>query len=165
MAQVLSFHPKVNVKEGKEVGGGTPLHAAASAGNMRMVSELLKVGADPSIVDAYGSTPLHICAKKGYAQIATELVNHCRRHKILGPNLEPFDEMVDRGGKAAHYWAREFGHEEMCETLPPRPYDPLEHFEAAIKDKDNRVWTQEKKKKKGKKGKKGGKGGKGKKKK
>ena len=50
-----------------------------------------------------------------------------------------------------------------CETLPPKLYDPLEQFEAAIKDPENRVWQKESKKKK--KGKKGGKKGGGKKKK
>ena len=50
-----------------------------------------------------------------------------------------------------------------AEKLPPKLYDPLEHFEGSIKDPENRVWTQEsKKKKKGKKG--GKKGGKKKKK-
>lgn len=53
----------------------------------------------------------------------------------------------------------------MCETLPPKLYDPLEQFEKAIKDPDNRVWQKEKKKKKGKGNKGGNKGGGGKKKK
>ena len=160
---VLSFHPNVNVSEGKEVGGGTPLHAATALGNARMVKQLLKVHADPSIVDTTKSTALHICAKKGYADLAQALIQHCHVHRILGPNLEVFAEMTDKGGKSAHYWAREFGHHEMCETLPPKPYDPLEQFEAAIKDPENRVWQKEsKKKKKGKKG--GKKGGKKKKK-
>eukprot|EP00802_Teleaulax_amphioxeia_P021706 Tamp_22082.p2 GENE.Tamp_22082~~Tamp_22082.p2 ORF type:complete len:174 (-),score=40.64 Tamp_22082:126-647(-) len=125
--------------------------------------QLLKVHADPSIVDTTKSTALHICAKKGYADLAQALIQHCHVHRILGPNLEVFAEMTDKGGKSAHYWAREFGHHEMCETLPPKPYDPLEQFEAAIKDPENRVWQKEsKKKKKGKKG--GKKGGKKKKK-
>lgn len=74
--------------------------------------------------------------------------------------MEPLAEVKDKGGKAPHYWAREFGHEKLCETLPAVAYDALEHFEAAIKDPQNRVWTKEaKKKKKGaaKGGKKGGK--------
>ena len=37
---VLSFHPNVNVSEGKEVGGGTPLHAATALGNARMVKQV-----------------------------------------------------------------------------------------------------------------------------
>lgn len=93
---VLSFHPDVNVKEGKEVGGGTPLHAATAAGSERMVRMLLKNHGDPSIVDEYGSTPLHLCAKKGYAEIAETLINHALANKILGPNLEPLGEMVDK---------------------------------------------------------------------
>ena len=166
LALVLDFHGKVNVKESKEVGGGTPLHAAANMGNMRMVNDLLKVHADPSIVDVHGSTPLHTCARAGHSDIALALVQHARRHKIYGPNLEDLENMLDRGGKNAHYWAKEHGHEALCVSLAHTalPYNALEQFEKAIKDKDNRVWTQEKKKKK-----KGGggakKGGKGKKKK
>jgi len=85
---VLSFHPSVNVKDGKEVGGGTPLHAAAELGSDRMVKQLLKVHADPSITDAHGSTPLHICARKGYKDMAEVIVQHCLVNKIMGPNLE-----------------------------------------------------------------------------
>lgn len=80
---MLSFHPNVNVKDGKEVGAGTPLLAATSAGNARMVKQLLKTNADPSILDLYGSTPLHICAKKGYAEIAQDIIQHCHVNKIL----------------------------------------------------------------------------------
>jgi len=174
---VFSFI-QVNVKDGKSVdagfsksvGGGTPLHDAVSIGNHRMVAMLLQSHADPSIVDAHGSTPLHICAKKGYAEIAKDLIQHCYKHKILGPNLEPLAEMLDRGGKVASYWAREFAHDSMLELvvqgiLPVRMYDPLEHFEASIKNPENRVWKKEGKKKKGKKGGKGKKGEKGGKKK
>jgi hypothetical protein len=49
--------------------------------------------------------------------------------------------------------------------LPVRMYDPLEHFEASIKNAENRVWKKEGKKKKGKKGGKGKKDEKGGKKK
>ena len=116
---------QVNVKDGKSVdagfsksvGGGTPLHDAVSIGNHRMVTMLLQSHADPSIVDAHGSTPLHICAKKGYAEIAKDLIQHCYKHKILGPNLEPLAEIMDRGGKVASYWAREFAHDSMLELV------------------------------------------------
>ena len=45
--------------------------------------QLLKVHADPSIVDKTKSTALHICAKKGHAEIAQTLIHHCQTNRIL----------------------------------------------------------------------------------
>jgi ankyrin repeat protein len=46
----------------RDQDGFTPLHAAAHYGQPDVVAALLKNGADPDVITAYGVTPLHLGA-------------------------------------------------------------------------------------------------------
>ena len=57
--------------------GFTPLHVAASVGNVSAIDALLQEGVDVDVnaVDLQGRTPLHVAAEKGH-------VKACRRLKV-----------------------------------------------------------------------------------
>lgn len=56
-----------NADPGRKVGGESPLHAAASAGNTAVVEQLIRAGARPEVADADGETPLHRAAGANHA--------------------------------------------------------------------------------------------------
>lgn len=62
-------------------GGETALMAAASAGHVELVRELLKRGAEPALVDASGETALMRGAANG----------HRRVFELLAPHASPDD--------------------------------------------------------------------------
>ena len=69
IVQLLLKHgAKVNAKD---VYGGTPLYAASRCGNIAVVKELLKNGAN---VSARFETPLHAAAKLGQVEVIEELL-------------------------------------------------------------------------------------------
>ncbi len=47
----------------------TPLHIACSIGNFKMITQLLKLGAEVDAVDCNQWTPLHCCASNGFLDI------------------------------------------------------------------------------------------------
>ena len=49
----------------KSSNGKTPLHRAASAGNIDLMQQLINNGIDPAITDSIGQTPLHSAASSG----------------------------------------------------------------------------------------------------
>ncbi len=52
----------------------TLLYLAVQTGNLRLLSVLLRHGADPNICDRFGETPLHFAAKWGDTQITDMLL-------------------------------------------------------------------------------------------
>lgn len=54
----------------------TPLHSAASTGDLLMSAVLLSHGADPNARDGSGGTPLHTAAGVGHAELVKLLVRH-----------------------------------------------------------------------------------------
>lgn len=72
---LLSSGADPNISQGKR--GWTPLHLAASRGDVDTVRSLLRNGvihADPRITDAEGSTALHIAVSTGYIQTVNVLL-------------------------------------------------------------------------------------------
>jgi len=149
---VLAFHPDINSKESAIVGGSTPLHAAAAQGSLDMVKLLLRFDADPASRDsAVGSTPLHIAARHGHRAICETLLEAGRTRP--GLDGDQYGDLLDSQGKKAYYWAREFGHFDIAELLPPQIYDALAQLD--INRRANPVWGPSKGKKKAAGGKKG----------
>lgn len=159
---VVSFRPKVDVHESKEVGGSTPLHHAAMLGDNKMVRLLLLNGADPTARDSTLSTPLHVAARKGFKEVAKALIDEAKAHGFALVDGKQLEELLDGHGKSAWYWAREFGHDDLAGSLPAIPYNAMEQMD--IKKQAEKVWNpnpkKPKKDKKGKKGDKDKKGGK-----
>ncbi|CAI5743012.1 unnamed protein product [Peronospora destructor] len=56
------------------VNSRTPLHWAAVMGRHRVITELVKHGADVNAKDSYGRTPLHWVARHNYASAVEELL-------------------------------------------------------------------------------------------
>ena len=48
----------------------TPLHEAASTGDVEMARQLLRLGADPNIRSAWGATPLDRARRHGQSAVA-----------------------------------------------------------------------------------------------
>src|SRR5690348_9090448 len=66
--------PKRKERPGVDRAGRTPLHYAAVAGDVGLVTELLVASADANAVDDDGWTPLHFAAQKGVAEIVRLLL-------------------------------------------------------------------------------------------
>jgi ankyrin repeat protein len=56
--------------------GATPLHFAASIGNLAMVKELLQAGADKDAGDNHGRSPLFMAAEGNHQQVVEVLLGH-----------------------------------------------------------------------------------------
>jgi serine/threonine-protein phosphatase 6 regulatory ankyrin repeat subunit A len=54
----------------------TPMHSAASSGQISVVKLLLEMGAELDAVDIHGNTPLHIACLNGQDVVVGELVAH-----------------------------------------------------------------------------------------
>ena len=81
--------------------GFGPLHYAANAGSSRIVTSLLRAGANPVASDKYGKTPLHLAAKRGHSDVV-ELLLACDASKPwalpAGPPSPTRVELTDIGG-------------------------------------------------------------------
>lgn len=55
------------------VDGRTPLHWAASDGQIAMVQWLVEHGADPTAVDFNGQTPATVARRKGHDEVSRYL--------------------------------------------------------------------------------------------
>ena len=69
------------LKEGADINyrnkyGNSPLHIAAAAGSMRLVSVLLKHGAKVGLVDYNGKTPLEKAIRNGHNDVADILLRN-----------------------------------------------------------------------------------------
>eukprot|EP00039_Didymoeca_costata_P020004 m.339684 g.339684 ORF g.339684 m.339684 type:complete len:734 (+) comp18911_c0_seq1:188-2389(+) len=86
--------------------GRTPLHAAASNGNIAIVVMLLfNHDENPNATDAKGRTPLHAAAEAGYAEICQQLVEAGAKNLRDKQDLTPLD------------LAKRHNHMKACEIL------------------------------------------------
>ena len=86
--------------------GCTPLHYAAYVGQSRIVTELLKHGADKDAFIGHFGTPLHQAALKGHFLTLKALLNE-------GCNVCAADEV----GRTPLYWAAGNGHVDVAKEL------------------------------------------------
>ncbi|CAI5769535.1 kinase D-interacting substrate of 220 kDa isoform X3 [Podarcis lilfordi] len=93
--------------------GQTPLMLAAEQGNLEIVQELIKKGANCNLEDADNWTALISAAKEGHAAIVSELLN-------CNVNMEH----RDMGGWNALMWACYKGRTEAAELLLERGANP-----------------------------------------
>lgn len=61
----------VDTESEKELDGATPLHTAVTLGHAKVVSALLKAGANIEARAKHGATPLMIAASMGHVDVAT----------------------------------------------------------------------------------------------
>ena len=54
----------------------TPLHAAASSGQVSVVKLLLELNADVDAINCYGNTPLHVACHNGQDVVVSELLGY-----------------------------------------------------------------------------------------
>ncbi|RMC17288.1 hypothetical protein DUI87_05869 [Hirundo rustica rustica] len=111
---VSALHPLTSdaITEGR-ANGQTPLMLAAEQGNLEIVQELLKKGANCNLEDADNWTALISAAKEGHAAIVAELLNY-------NVNLEH----RDLGGWTALMWASYKGRTEVAKLLLEKGANP-----------------------------------------
>lgn len=85
----------------------TPLHRAASRGNLEACGLLLLLRADPRRHDSYGAAPLHLVASKGRMPIMELLLHHDPGHTGV----------VDFGGRTPCHMAALKGHLSAVQRL------------------------------------------------
>ena len=67
----------------------TPLHVAASSGDVDVIADLLSAGIDPNARDVNGRTPLHIAARHGHVDTIAVLIDS---GAIRDAKAEPYGE-------------------------------------------------------------------------
>ncbi|THC91507.1 hypothetical protein EYZ11_009038 [Aspergillus tanneri] len=96
--------------------GRTALHFAASKSSdtaVRIVRELLKMGANPGIPTRFGgNTPLHYAVQSGSVEIMTSLLHHKSKYKPVDPNIPNYS-----GVTALHKAAAVPGLEDAVDVL------------------------------------------------
>ncbi|XP_053917614.1 kinase D-interacting substrate of 220 kDa isoform X5 [Cuculus canorus] len=105
--------PPGNLCGAVSMNGQTPLMLAAEQGNLEIVQELLKKGANCNLEDADNWTALISAAKEGHTAVVAELLNH-------NVNLEH----RDLGGWTALMWASYKGRTEVARLLLEKGANP-----------------------------------------
>jgi ankyrin repeat protein len=77
--RIRSISTRLLIAEGanvelQDVGGHSPLHLAASRGQLSVVMLLLEAGANKNVRNKYGNTPLHFAASSGQLSVVTLLL-------------------------------------------------------------------------------------------
>jgi Ankyrin repeats (3 copies) len=92
-----------------EVVGATPLHMAVAVvergvdgkpalarQRLRVVKEMLRLGADPNVAAVDGTTPLHIALDRGYFDVFTLLVTHGASPDMPGKDARTVRDIAAR---------------------------------------------------------------------
>jgi len=58
----------------RDAWGCTPLHDAASTGNLQRTAELLEKNCNPNLLDVAGESPLHLAARGGFLEVCELLL-------------------------------------------------------------------------------------------
>ncbi|XP_078153154.1 uncharacterized protein LOC144548360 [Carex rostrata] len=87
-AHVLDWKPEL--AKSTDNSDRTPLHYAASSGNLKAVSAILQKNIDcVYVADSSGLYPVHVAVKMGFGEVVAKLFNQC-------PDL---DELLDKNGR------------------------------------------------------------------
>lgn len=89
--------------------GSTALHIAAADGEVEIVRELLKHGADPQLLDSYGRLALHLALSKINHHIPIEIVERLA--------VSSYFNKKDSFGKTPLMYAAHHGHMSACSLL------------------------------------------------
>lgn len=105
----------VDTESEKELDGATPLHTAVTLGHAKVVSALLKAGANIEARAKHGATPLMIAASMGHVDVATVWLSSschskptCPYYVVPQPCLcASLQALLDAGAQvaAAHSYA------------------------------------------------------------
>jgi ankyrin repeat protein len=76
----------------------TPLHYAAHRGDARIVTRLLKAGANPNARSANGTTPLMMGAMSGVADVARALIKAGANPKLRNVNQDRAEDLALKRG-------------------------------------------------------------------
>ena len=94
--------------------GNSPLHLAATDGNVELINLLVRAGGECNAINQNGETPLHFAAASGSVASVMCLV---RKGSVL--------EIEDEDGRTPAEWALESGHQNVVLLLvalgSPRP--------------------------------------------
>uniref|UniRef100_A0ABD2WWG8 Uncharacterized protein n=1 Tax=Trichogramma kaykai TaxID=54128 RepID=A0ABD2WWG8_9HYME len=101
--------------------GQTPLHAAITKGNMKLVEILMRRGANPNLATNIGSTPLHYSCKRDVDE--DELMKRFFEIGVDVNNLVQVDPR-DKSGNTPLHWAMKRGHKSMAELVLRKGADP-----------------------------------------
>lgn len=102
----------------QDVSGLTPIHNAVALGEIA-VANLLRAGADPTILAADDLSPLHIASREGAASIISLLLSEYRCRGVL----EKYVNILGEGMAPLHYACR-FGRPESVWELLRNGADP-----------------------------------------
>jgi len=106
---------------GTPVGGGTPLHHAATNGHLHVVGYLLSKGANLIAANNAGQTALHLAAERGHDAVVEHILNEDMNQYAsddqLGGGARVFIDKVDDQGFTALHRAAASGHEECVRIL------------------------------------------------
>eukprot|EP00041_Stephanoeca_diplocostata_P027127 m.742593 g.742593 ORF g.742593 m.742593 type:complete len:1300 (-) comp23119_c0_seq3:98-3997(-) len=94
----------------------TPLHWAAYYGTLEHAKLLVRLGADPSLVDLEGKTPLHYAVTTTNVALLKLLLNSVNSGNAAG-NIDEIVNAVDQEGRTALHVAVGIGNVSMCEAL------------------------------------------------
>jgi len=97
----------------EDAAGRQAIHFAANKGNLKILSFLIKKGADPASETAAGTSVLHFAAIGGHTEVV----------KLLLEKDIPFDKK-NRGQITPLYYAAMRGHEEVVSLLLDKNADP-----------------------------------------
>uniref|UniRef100_A0ABD2WQD1 Uncharacterized protein n=1 Tax=Trichogramma kaykai TaxID=54128 RepID=A0ABD2WQD1_9HYME len=76
----------------RDESGNTPLHQALLADNKKVAVELLKIGADPNMVDYKESTPLHLICERKHDDDLAETFFEINDRKLQSVQVDARDE-------------------------------------------------------------------------
>ena len=103
----------------------TPLHEACIRGNLSIVKELLKHGADANVMRGKGMSPLQTACRGGYVAVAKAILdyNHDRAQEFIEAHVQ---------GSTAMHFAAKSGDVDMVKVLLGYRANPSEQNYAKV---------------------------------